>query len=96
MLVYQRVIRPFVGWCFFFVEEKLDTIIGVVVLLNSLTMVMELECEGPPESAGQFQPPIPNRIEGTNMALVCLPYIIGLLRGGGPRGGGSLIFPNVP
>jgi len=27
-------------------REKLDTIIGLVVLLNSLTMVMELECEG--------------------------------------------------
>ena len=25
-----------------------------------------------------------------------LPYIIGLLRGGVPRGGGSLIFPKVP
>ena len=35
-----------VGWLF--VEEKLDTIIGLVVLLNSLTMVMELECEGRP------------------------------------------------
>ena len=23
-------------------------------------------------------------------------FFIGLLRGGGPRGGGSLIFPNVP
>ena len=23
-------------------------------------------------------------------------FIIGLLRGGGPRGGVSLIFPNVP
>ena len=23
-------------------------------------------------------------------------YLIGLLRGGVPRGGGSLIFPNVP
>eukprot|EP00435_Cladocopium_sp_Y103_P012215 s2664_g3.t1 len=27
-------------------REKLDTIIGVIVLLNSFTMVMELECEG--------------------------------------------------
>ncbi|CAK9027696.1 unnamed protein product [Durusdinium trenchii] len=27
-------------------REKLDTVIGIVVLLNSLTMAMELECEG--------------------------------------------------
>ena len=27
-------------------QGKLDTIIGVVVLLNSVTMIMELECEG--------------------------------------------------
>ena len=49
-------------------KEKLDTIIGVVVLLNSLTMVMELECEGAMGSSKKWriQPRGMERFDGTN------------------------------
>ena len=37
-------------------------------------------------------------VDGRNPANngICYSVIIGLLRGGGPRGGVYLIFPNVP
>ena len=47
-------------------KEKLDTIIGVVVLLNSLTMVMELECEGAMGSSKKWRIQRLHEISGFN------------------------------
>ena len=47
---------PWVPWVLSCTKEKPDTIIGMVVLLNSLTMVMELECEGAIGSGSSLHP----------------------------------------